>query len=105
MNLYTILPVNPLEYKTEILRLWERNHSDIAPLLPKRFTWIYENNPYGTPKCWLLKHNKISHLFYPNDLLGYTKITLMAPQNAGYLNITKQINSLVLPPSSLAVCM
>ena len=62
MNLYTILPINPLEYKTEILKLWERNHPDLAPILPKRFTWIYENNPYRTPKTWLLRYNRTGEL-------------------------------------------
>jgi len=83
MNLYTILPINPLEYKTEILRLWERNHPDLAPILPKRFTWIYENNPYGTPKCWLLKHNKTNKFIGAASLIPRRMYVNGKPMMAG----------------------
>ena len=65
---YEVIRVNPLEYKTEVLNLWTKNHPHLMDLLPKRFAWIYENNPYGPPTSWLLRDNK------SNAFIGTTSV-------------------------------
>lgn len=55
---YEVININPLEHKAEILHLWTSIHPHLENLLPRRFTWIYENNPYGVPDSWFLRNTK-----------------------------------------------
>lgn len=56
---YTIIQADIQKNKPGIIALWKRNFPDV-PHLEKRFSWLYENNPCGPPKCWLAMCNKTS---------------------------------------------
>lgn len=50
---YSIIQADLKEHRNEIISLWKRNFQDVPE---ERYSWIYENNPYGLPVCYLINH-------------------------------------------------
>lgn len=67
---YSVYRVDPRENKGAILSALLRNFPETPE---RRFSWIYEGNPYGSPACWVLKEsteNKVvgSAVLFPRRL-------------------------------------
>lgn len=52
---YSTLPADLTKHKELLISLWQNNLKDVSP---ERFSWIYENNPNGQPKVFLLLHEE-----------------------------------------------
>jgi hypothetical protein len=53
---YTVRPMNAADDRESLLRIWARNMSDerIAAVVTERFRWLYEQNPAGPARTWLI---------------------------------------------------
>ena len=52
---YSITAADLERDKQAILRIWKGNFPDVPE---QRYSWMYENNPYGRAVCWLAKDTK-----------------------------------------------
>lgn len=52
---YSIQLADITTHKEIVISLWKGNLQDV---IPERFPWIYENNPNGPPKVFLLRHEE-----------------------------------------------
>lgn len=52
---YTIYQANLEKDKDTILKFWRENQ---PKPLDQKYKWIYENNPAGKAKVWMVKHNE-----------------------------------------------
>jgi len=54
---YEVIEADLDKNKKDIIKLLTENLSENNDF-EKRFSWIYENNPYGSPKAWLLRQKE-----------------------------------------------
>ncbi len=62
---YSVIRAELRANRQDILRLWQRNLSSHAANVPSaedKYAWYYQNNPYGSSRCWLLRHNESGQL-------------------------------------------
>lgn len=52
---YSITAADLERDKEAILRIWKGNFPDVPE---QRYSWMYENNPYGRAVCWLAKDTR-----------------------------------------------
>lgn len=52
---YTVYQADLEKDKNSILKFWRENHQRS---LEEKYQWIYEENPAGKAKVWMLKHDK-----------------------------------------------
>ena len=65
---YTIIEADIVKNKSDLINLWKRNYPHLIQP-EKRFNWMYEENPYGPPTCFLLKHNKSNNFIGAASLI------------------------------------
>lgn len=68
---YSIINADLGKDRESIIDLWRRNFESVPD---GRYEWIYNNNPYGQPVCFLLKHDETdeivgSYALFPRQLL------------------------------------